>query len=195
MLRTDDDWIRHLTALAGPGTARGGPASALAVHPLDGPPPTVLRAGDPDATLWRAACAGAGDESLGAADTLLAARPGDSLAASGGYAALEVWTECELGALHALARLVRRHPSPARAARMDALVEWHLEHTQPDNATNRPWALHAFVRAGAPEARLYAETLLHNATASDARHEPLTRWILLDAARELSALRDAPGAP
>jgi EAL domain-containing protein (putative c-di-GMP-specific phosphodiesterase class I) len=75
------------------------------------------------------------------------------------------------------------------------LVEWHLEHTQPDNATNRPWALHVFVRAGAPEARLYAETLLHNATASDARHEPLTRWILLDAARELSALRDAPGAP
>jgi hypothetical protein len=52
-----------------------------------------------------------------------------------------------------------------------------------------------FLREGMPEARLYAETLLHNATASDARHEPLTRWILLDSVRELRALRVGPGAP
>ena len=65
------------------------------------------------------------------------------------------------------------------------LRAWHLEHTQPDNATNRPWALHAFVAAGDPESLLYAETLLHNVAASEARREPLTRWILLDSAQEL----------
>ncbi len=185
MLRSHDDWIRHLTALAGPGTAPG----------LDGVPPTVLRAGDADATLWHAACAAPGDAAIDVADRLLAARPGDSLAASGGYAALEVWTECELGALHALARFARRHPAASRDARLAELVAWHLEHTQPDNATNRPWALHVFLREGTPEARLYAETLLHNATASDARHEPLTRWILLDSVRELRALQGGSAAP
>lgn len=185
MLHSSDDWIRHLSALAGPGTAPD----------LDGMPPTVLREGDPDATLWRAACAAPGDPAIVAADGLLASRPGDSLASSGGYAALEVWTECELGALHALARFARRHPAASRDARLAELVAWHLEHTQPDNATNRPWALHVFLREGSPEARLYAETLLHNATASDARHEPLTRWILLDSVRELRALHVGPGAP
>lgn len=185
MLQSLDDWIRHLTALAGPGTAPD----------LDGVPPTVLRTGDADATIWLAACAAPGDPAIAEADRLLAARPGDSLAASGGYAALEVWTECELGALHALARFARRHPAASRGARLDDLVAWHLEHTQPDNATNRPWALHVFLREGTSETRLYAETLLHNAAASDARHEPLTRWILLDSARELRALRGGPGAP
>jgi EAL domain-containing protein (putative c-di-GMP-specific phosphodiesterase class I) len=85
---------------------------------------------------------------------------------------------------------VRVAPTAARAARLEALCRWHLEFTQPDNATNRPWALHVFARAGEPEWTLYAETLLHNATASDARHEPLTRWILLDCVRELR-----PAAP
>jgi hypothetical protein len=74
MLHSHDDWIRHLTALAGPGTAPD----------LDGVPPTVLREGDPDATLWGAACAAPGDPAILAADGLLASRPGDSLAASGG---------------------------------------------------------------------------------------------------------------
>ena len=77
--------------------------------------------------------------------------------------------------------------TPARVARLEELRAWHMEHTQPDNATNRPWALHVFARVGDPESALYAETLLHNVTASDARHEPLSRWILLDCARELTA--------
>ena len=120
------------------------------------------------------------------ADRLLRARPGSSLAGTESFRALEVWTECELSALHALARLVRLQPTPSRTARLEELCRWHLEHTQPDNATNRPWALHVFARATDPESSLYAETLLHNLQASDARHEPLSRWILLDAARELA---------
>jgi hypothetical protein len=124
--------------------------------------------------------------------------PGDGpLLAPDGYLAIEVWTECELSALHALHRLIRtRHPAlPSdAAARLDAAVRWHLEHTQPDNSTNRPWALHVFLRASLGQriaavepgaARFYAETLLHNMTATEARDEALARWILADAAREL----------
>jgi len=108
--------------------------------------------------------------------------------------AIEVWAECELAALHALHRLART-ASPADSAalqdRASEAIHWHLEHTQPDNSTNRPWALHAFLLADRPggigtgDASLYAETLLHNMCATDARNEPLSRWILADAAREL----------
>ena len=176
MLASTDHWIRALRAAAGPGT----------LPDLDGPPPSFRSAKDADGILWAAAAAqGDGAAALAAADRLLAARPGSSLADAEGYLALEVWTECELSALHALARIVRLAPAPARRARFDELCRWHLEHTQPDNATNRPWAVHVFARSAEPERVLYAETLLHNVSASDARHEPLSRWILLDAAREL----------
>ena len=134
-----------------------------------------------------------------------------------GYLAIEVWTECELSAMHALWRLLRtRHPATAVAgrARLDAAVRWHLVHTQPDNATNRPWAIHVFLGASIvsgstrtasdaassstqntsqhafdlpdpAECALYAETLLSNMLATDARSEELSRWILRDASREL----------
>jgi hypothetical protein len=176
MLSSINHWIRHLQGVAGPG----------AMPDIDGLPPAVLAGGGPDGVLWPAALIGATDDSVAAADQLLAARPGQSLSDIAGFRALEVWTECELSALHALARLVRLRPNPARLARLEELRAWHMEHTQPDNATNRPWALHVFARGGDPESALYAETLLHNVTASDARHEPLSRWILLDCARELT---------
>ncbi|MEY4534351.1 MAG: hypothetical protein RLZZ246_669, partial [Planctomycetota bacterium] len=51
----------------------------------------------------------------------------------------------------------------------------------PDNATNRPWALHAFILHGSTEASLYAQTLLHNARAGGAMGDPLVQWILADA--------------
>lgn len=183
MLHTIDQWIRTLRSAAGPGTSPD----------LDALPPAVLAGGGPDGVLWPAALRDAPGSAIAAADRLLAERPGSSLSDAGSFRALEVWTECELSALHALARLVRMRPTTARAARLDELCRWHLEHTQPDNATNRPWALHVFARSPAPESALYAETLLHNVLASDARHEPLSRWVLLDAARELAA--DGPAVP
>ncbi|MEY3022792.1 MAG: hypothetical protein RIS86_1990, partial [Planctomycetota bacterium] len=81
----------------------------------------------------------------------------------------------------------------ARARRLAEAIGWHLEHTQPDNSTNRPWALHAFLLAddGSGEAALYAETLLGNMRATEARDEPLSRWILADAANELRLARPA----
>jgi hypothetical protein len=108
------------------------------------------------------------------------------------WSAIEVWTEAELCGLHALWRLARTRSSLRVAARrrLASAIAWHLEHTQPDNATNRPWALHAFLLAGPPEARLYAETLLHNAQAHGS-NDPTTRWILADAARELELVLNA----
>lgn len=175
MLESIDQWITHLTGLAGPGTSPD-PAEL---------PPTTLPEGSPDTVLWHAATVPTDRSALERADRLLAARPGQSLVDAGTFLALEVWTESELGALHALARVVRLAPTPERVRRLEELRRWHLEHTQPDNATNRPWALHVFLRSGEPESWLYAETLLHNVHASDARGEGLSRWILRDTLAEL----------
>ncbi|HMN97539.1 MAG TPA: hypothetical protein PKC43_13740 [Phycisphaerales bacterium] len=119
------------------------------------------------------------------------------------YRTIEVWTESELCALHALRNLAGRRdldaPSAAAlAARLASAIHWHLVHTQPDNATNRPWAIHAFAERDDPDAQLYAEGLLHacqisafsagrsapNGPAS-AVIAPLSRAILVDAAASL----------
>ena len=170
MLNSRNDWIAHLRAAAGEGL----------LPPVSGLPPAVLEGPGIDGLLWRATADPAVDP-----DAALLARPGTSLVDLGRFRTIEVWTECELSALHALWRLCRLRPTPARLARLADLRAWHLEHTQPDNATNRPWSLHVFVAAGAPECQLYAETLLLNFEASGARNEPLSRWILRDAAHEL----------
>ncbi len=106
--------------------------------------------------------------------------------------AIEVWTERDLSAMHAMSRLVERTAAPGAVARLDAAVRWHLEFTQPDNATGRPWALHLFVRrwaeAGDAEARLYAETLLHNCQMLAGAPDPLSGEILRDSADALRAL-------
>jgi hypothetical protein len=193
-----DQWIQHLTGLS---RMAGVEASPL-------PPDRTLLSGERgEQLLWRA-CAG---EAVGWRERVLdgACAVRAPLLKPDAYLAIEVWAECELSALHALHRLVRggedARPDPPLAARLAARLEgallWHLEHTQPDNSTNRPWALHAFLLfaeardpddAAAHEAALYAETLLHNMVATDARDEPLSRWILADAARELALARAAP---
>jgi hypothetical protein len=183
-----DDWIQHLERL---GEA----------DPPRLPPEKTLLAGERgEQLLWRA-CAGEPSDLARAVPPAATAGGDRPLLPTDAYLAIEVWAECELSALHALHRLVReRHPAlPACAKeRLDAAARWHLEHTQPDNSTNRPWALHVYLLAaeGAGiagvdrgDARFYAETLLHNMTATEARNEPLSRWILGDAARELRLAR------
>jgi len=116
-----------------------------------------------------------------------AIKPTGALLEQGPFRTIEVWTETELAMLHLLERGLE---SPARAqvaARLADCIAWHLEHTQPDNATNRPWALHAFVLHGSAEAELYAQTLLHNAHAGGAMGDPLVQWILADAHARLLA--------
>ncbi len=102
-----------------------------------------------------------------------------------GRTPIEVWTEQELSGLHALWWLARRRGRDDLARRGAAARDWHLVNTQPDNATNRPWALHVFLLGGTDESRLYAETLLHNCLVGTGRPDPTSAWILLDSARAL----------
>jgi hypothetical protein len=187
---TPQDWIRLLEFH---GTAVVADAGAVPDLPPDA---TLFQGLRGEQLLWRA-CAG---EPFEPGEAIVVRRGKDMqgnpsptdgpLLAQDAFLAIEVWSECELAAVHALARLVRlrrgREPD-VLAERLRGAVRWHLEHTQPDNATNRPWALHVFLLAddGTGDASLYAETLLHNTLATDARSEPLSRWILADAAREL----------
>ena len=103
----------------------------------------------------------------------------------GCFKTIEVWTEAELCGLHALWGLAREQHREDWAQRAEDVRDWHMANTQPDNATNRPWALHVFLLAETPESRHYAETLLHNALVTTGQPEPFSAWILLDAANQL----------
>jgi hypothetical protein len=167
---TRDPWSEHLATVSG-----------LPVVAGSSPPPEALRAArpgtsSPDLELWRAA--------LGLARLEVPGGDGP-LHPWSGTGAIEVWTEEELSALHALWRLARLRSHAGARARALSAARWHLEHTQPDNATNRPWALHVFLIEGSAEARAYAGTLLHNALAMEGRATALSAWILMDAAAEL----------
>jgi hypothetical protein len=166
------DWSEHLAR-----------ASGLAVVPGSSPPQQALRTAregrvSVDLRLWHAAVASAsiGVELPAGQGPLV---PWDQ------SVAIEVWTEEELSGMHALARLARRLDSRPARERLWSAVRWHVEHTQPDNGTNRPWAIHVFLLEGSPEARAYAGTLLHNAQALQGRPAPISAWILMDAAAEL----------
>ena len=108
----------------------------------------------------------------------------------GTTATIEVWTERELAAMHAAWLLARRTGSASLASRVDRAASWHIDATQPDNATNRPWAIHVFislaVRQGRVEGELYAQTLLHNCQVATGRADPFAREIIADAADALA---------
>ncbi len=119
--------------------------------------------------------------------------------------AVETTTETELAALHALWHHARREPRWETRC-LDA-ARWHVEMLQPDNATNHPWAVHVFVHLALAErdpsqaatARLYAETLIHNALVASGRPDRFSACLLLDAARVLCDTHldtpDEDGAP
>lgn len=169
-------WSAHLLAV-----------SRLPAAPLSAPPAAALRPARPgveslDLLLWRCAA----DPAVPVPPDLLAA-PRAPLRPWLSDGPIEVWTEVELSSLHALWRLARLRNDPRLRDRAVAAMRWHLEHTQPDNATNRPWALHAFLQEGSAEGEAYAGTLLHNALAHGGVPEALSAWILMDAAVELAA--------
>lgn len=183
-------WSRLVGAAAGSSSTDQLPTTppASAIQPLPGG-----REGG-ECRLWRAILGSAPVEAFGI--DLDDAGP---LWASTDWTAIEVWTEAELCGLHALARRAREvwtrsapgDESVRVHARLVRALRWHLANTQPDNATNRPWALHAFLLAlpGDFEAELYAGTLLHNAQTSGLpAGDPVVRWIVADAARELAGL-------
>jgi len=179
-------WIRLLESAA--------PPCASAV-----PDPALL--GDPqrpECRIWslvsEAGAAGSAAEgAIGVAPApaidaqlraIVQAQPGPLLAL-GDRDTIETWTEGELCSVHALMRVAAYDPWWQQ--RLQSAVDWHLEWTQPDNATNRPWGIHVFLALGGLEGRMYAETMLHNAQAGGAQQDPLVAWALGDAARWLRA--------
>lgn len=103
---------------------------------------------------------------------------------------IEAWTLIELRGLHALWWLALQSQSDLLRARALNSAEWHVAELQPDNATNRPWAVHVFAILAAqrndPQADLHAQTLIHNALITGGgRPEMVSAAILLDAAEAL----------
>lgn len=107
---------------------------------------------------------------------------------------IEVWTETELCALHALWRIGRLRDRPELIDRCIDAARWHVEHLQPDNATNHPWAIHVFIIAGrrlvASEHDLHAQAMLHNSRMNLGRPDAFSAHILMDAAECLDEIRD-----
>ena len=176
-------WSTHLLAVSGLVPVIGSP-----------PPSAALRTARPgveslDLLLWRCAT----DAAVPLPPDLLQGERAP-LRAWLSDGPIEVWTEVELSSLHALWRLARLRADPRLRGRALGAMRWHLEHTQPDNATNRPWALHAFLQEGSAEGLAYAGTLLHNALAHGGAPEPLSAWILMDAGVELASGHSGAGA-
>ncbi|MBX3363406.1 MAG: hypothetical protein KF866_01465 [Phycisphaeraceae bacterium] len=102
--------------------------------------------------------------------------------------AVEVATEVQLASLHALTWLALRDWEIA--ARVHSATTWLLEHLEPDNATRRPWGIHAFIArasAGDAEAGLYASAMLHACCVEHGRPDRVSALILLDGADWLEA--------
>jgi hypothetical protein len=113
------------------------------------------------------------------------------------HRALEVWTECELSGLQAMLWIAMRRESEPLLLRAVEAASWHLENSQPDNATNHPWGIPVFVLLSvvqpsiSAEAELYAGTLLHNCLVANTPPEPLSAHILNDAQNQLDAMQAA----
>ncbi len=154
---------------------------------LDGPPNPPRTGASPDEHAWHAVQAP--DAPLGA----LELRGDGALAPSERSRGIEAWTEIELSSLHALATIATMRNDPSLKDRCRRAVEWHLAELQPDNGTNHPWAVHAFVWASStiPHAKQHAGTLVHNACVQRGRPEALSALILLHSAKMLRALSHA----
>lgn len=102
---------------------------------------------------------------------------------------IELWTQIELGALHAAWDLaIDRRDERLRARCLEA-TRWHVAELQPDNATAHAWALHGFAicaeECGLEEAWVHAEMLLHATMVGGGRPDRFSACLMLDAARTL----------
>src|SRR5690606_7345308 len=75
---------------------------------------------------------------------------------------LDAWTYRELCGVHALADLALLRRNTAWARRVQEVVRYHMDNSQPDNTTTQSWALFAFLWS--PATRPFAEQQLHDAT-------------------------------
>lgn len=108
---------------------------------------------------------------------------------------IETWTETELSELHALGAIAILRKDALIADRCRSAIEWHLAELQPDNGTNRPWAVHAFAWFAdqLPDAIFHANTLVHNACVERGRPERRSALILMHSSMilRLAAAREA----
>lgn len=188
------DWENHLRRLGdgAPHADAGGAPEGFRAWMAGEPPAPASKPPDLDGLLWRCVAdpglTGWRDE-VGLDLGREALFPGLR-----GQAAIEVWTERELAGLHALLWLAMRKRDEQAMARVFDAADWHLEHTQPDNATNRAWAAHVFLllaaRRSLADARLYAETLVHNCMVATGAPDALSALILRDAAAALGRWLD-----
>lgn len=106
-----------------------------------------------------------------------------------GRVTIEVFTEHELQALHVLWHIALDRGDDALRVRCFDAAAWHIEHLQPDNATNLPWALAVFAMLAAtdPQAGLHAQTVLHNCQIMLGKPDMRSALILHDAANQLDS--------
>jgi len=149
----------------------------------------------PEVKLWRSLAEAGAIDAQHASTRGIAPFLDPSLAGSMG--GVEVWTESELASLHALSwGAIVSHDAPRLRSVLDH-ARWHIEHTQPDTATNRPWSIHLFLVLGqldadsAHESRLYAQTLAHNCRVALGRPDVISAQILFDAADAIGAALDS----
>ena len=143
--------------------------------------PAAPDAGGLDVRMWHAA---------GGAP-MPACRPSGSLGDPGDVG-IEAWTETELAALHGLLFIAARDRDRGRLLRCRAAATWHVAELQPDNATARPWAIHAFVDLACATddgaAQVHAETMLSACQIALGHPDRLAAMILRDAGRTLRTL-------
>lgn len=169
---TDGHLISHLLGLGvGPHAERGD--------------------GEPEEQLWRAVL------EPGSPLDCIDLGGSSALVPSARSLGLEAWTEMELSCLHALSTIAATRRDKLIWNRCLRAAEWHLAELQPDNGTNRPWAVHAFVSISEshPHALLHAGTLVHNARVERGRPERRSALILLHSALVLRMLAENAGNP
>jgi len=140
-----------------------------------------------DEQLWHALVTG---QSGDAVDAVLATGKDGPLVGKLYDTTIEVFTEQQLAAMHALWALHVRDGRPDWLERLWSASRWMLDFIQPDNATNHPWALHVFVLADSHgvtrDGCMYADTLLHNCQVTQGCADKVSAHVLADAALALS---------
>ncbi len=73
---------------------------------------------------------------------------------------LDAWTYRELTGLHALANIALLLRNKSWSVRVREIALYHQENTQPDNTTNQPWGVFAFIWS--QQTALFADQQLHD---------------------------------
>lgn len=200
MLTRPDFSLRTTWAALFRQVARTSGSSAEAPGaPVGAPPIKPFSDEDPSIKAWVIAGDPTEPRAIDRFSAMLGAVQGDGPApmlAPRDDLAIEVWTECELSVIHAAWRIVIAAPESETATsireRIRSAITWHLDRTQPDNATTHPWGVHAVLELGTPwaESSDYAASMIHAVEAAGHaadQQDPLSTWILLDAAAGLES--------